>query len=184
MAKKAEKIVLVDADVIAHFIVTGEILYLTKIIAPLELMLLDNVYTEATRMSKRKLHVDNWIHTSKIRVIPFPANNPDIKKEFFKIKKENPLIGDGERACMAVAKYDKNIIASSNFKDIAAYCEQHAIDYLGTLDLLVLALEKGIFDELRCDRFISEAKRKNNARFPVGVFQITDYKQRNINFMR
>ena len=182
MGTKSKKKVLLDADVISHFIVTGEILYLTKIVYPLEIIILDNVYQETTRLSKRKLQVDNWIQSNKVSVIPFPNNN-DIKKEYFKIKKENPLIGDGERACMAVAKHNRNIIASSNFRDIASYCTANTIDYLGTLDLLVLAVEKGIFDESRCDAFIANAKRINNARFPMGVNRIADYLPRNIDFM-
>jgi len=183
MGSKSKKKILLDTDVISHFIATGEILYLTKIVSPFEIIILENVYQEATRISKRKLHVDNWIRLNKISVIPFPVDI-DVKKEYFKIKKENPLIGDGERACMAVAKYNRDIIASSNFKDIASYCIANTIDYLGTLDLLVLAVEKGIFDESRCDEFIANAKSINNARFPIGVNRIADYLSRNIDFMK
>ena len=183
MGNKPTRQILLDADVISHFIATGEILYLTKIVSPFEIIILDNVYKEATRISKRKLQVDNWIRSNKVSVVLFPDNN-DIKKEYFKIKKENPLIGDGERACMAVAKYNKNIIASSNFKDIASYCTANVIDYLGTLDLLVLAIERGVFDEFRCNAFIANAKTINNARFPMGVNRIADYLPRNIDFMK
>lgn len=183
MVRKANKKVLLDADVISHFIATGEILCLVEIVDPFELVVLEHVYREATRLECRKLQVDNWIRFNNISIISFPEKNNDIKKEFFKIKKDNPLIGDGERACMAVAKYDKNVIASSNFKDIAKYCTDNFIDYLGTLDLLVLALKKGVFDECRCDAFIANAKRINHARFPAGVNRIADYESRNIDFM-
>lgn len=181
MRNKIKRKILIDSDVISHFIVTCEIIYLPKIVAPYEIVILDNVYIEATKISMRKLQVDNWIRLNCISIIPFPTDQ-DIKKEYFKIKKNNPLIGDGERACMAVAKYHKDIIASSNFKDIAKYCAENKIDYLGTLDLLVLAIEKDIFDEARCDAFIANAISINNARFPVN--QIVDYIHRNIDFMK
>lgn len=107
-----------DCDIISHFIATGEIIYLSKILSPLEIVLLENVYIEATKIKKRKMEVDN------------------------------------------------------------------SIDFLGTLDLLLLAIEKGIFDKTRCDEFIAKAKSINNARFPVGVNQISDYIPRNIDFMK
>lgn len=183
MGDRKKRRVLLDCDIISHFIATGEIIYLSKILSPLEIVLLENVYIEATKIKKRKMEVDNWICFNKIPIIEFPSNH-EVKKEYFKIKKENPLIGDGERACMAVAKFNENIIASSNFKDIAKYCTEYSIDFLGTLDLLLLAIEKGIFDKTRCDEFIAKAKSINNARFPVGVNQISDYIPRNIDFMK
>ncbi len=183
MGKKQNRIILLDADVISHFIVTNEILHLKTILTPHELVILDTVYHEATKLPKRKIIVDNWIGGSKISVLPFPANG-DIRKEYFSIKKANPLIGEGERACMAVAKYDKNIIASSNFRDIIPYCKANSIDFLGTLDILILALEKGIFDEQRCNHFIINARNINHARFPLYVNNIGDYIPGNLNFMK
>src|SRR5690554_1097591 len=98
-------IILTDADVISHFIAAGELIELPNILKPHAVTILDNVYKEVARIKSRKEYLDNVVHFFKtIKVIPFPINNMDIKKEYALIKKNNPLIGDGERACMAVAK--------------------------------------------------------------------------------
>jgi len=179
---KEVKIILLDADVISHFIACGELEFLPKILEPHKLVILDNVYKEISRINMRKLFLDAEIKkNNNISVMPFPKDNMDIKREFARIKRENALIGEGERACMAVARFDKNVIASSNFRDIVPYCEKYKILYLGTLDILTVALMKGIFDEKRCDSFIVTAKEKNNARFPNG--SISDYKACDLSFI-
>ena len=169
MSKDA-KIILIDADVISHFIACSEIIYLPKILEPHKIVILENVYSEVARIHSRKTILDNLLATVRnIRKEPFPITNLDIKKEYALIKKNHPLIGDGERACMAVAKYTKNVVASSNFRDIVPYCQANKILYLGTLDILTVALNKGIFDSDRCNLFIDTARKKNNAKFPAHV---------------
>lgn len=183
MSKDA-KLILIDADVISHFIACSEILFLPKILEPHKIVILENVYTEVARIHSRKVILDNLLQTVKnITKQPFPFQNLEIKKEYALIKKNNPLIGDGERACMAVAKYTKDVVASSNFRDIVPYCRVNHILYLGTLDILVIALRKNIFDEERCNRFIETARNKNNAKFPSVVKAIGDYKPSEICFI-
>ena len=63
--------------------------------------------------------------------------------EYYRLKKENPRFGEGERACMAIARFDKEVIASSNFRDVATYCQEHNIEYIGVMDILTIA--KGYF---------------------------------------
>ncbi len=181
---KSAKIILVDADVISHFISCGELLLLHKILEPHTIVIPDIVYKEITRIPSRKNTLDNVINlTKKITIMPFPDDSFEIKMEFALIKKNNPLIGDGERACMAIAKYNKNIIASSNFRDIVPYCQANNIFYLGTLDILYIALKNNIFDNVRCDLFISTAKTKNNAKFPHGITSITQYIPKDLSFL-
>lgn len=178
------KIILLDADVISHFIACSELLFLHKILEPHPIIILENVYKEVARIPSRKLVLDNLLNSVRnVSVIPFPIENMDIKKEYALIKKNTPLIGDGERVCMAVAKYNKNIIASSNFRDIVPYCKANGILFLGTLDILTIASNKGVFDVLRCNLFIKTAKLINNARFPSGVDTITDYKSSDLSFV-
>ena len=95
----------------------------------------------------------------------------NVKKEFYRIKKEDGLKDRGERACMAMAKYGKEVIASSNFSDIKSYCDANGIEYLGCLDILFIAMQKGLMTEAECDAFISKAKTLNHARFPVNVMK-------------
>lgn len=48
------------------------------------------------------------------------------------------------------------------------YCEQNKIEYIGTMDVLMIAIGKGIWTDVECNKFISEAIRINSARFPCG----------------
>ena len=50
------KVILVDADVISHFIATDHIYELNEILSPHQLYIVDNVYKEAT-LVKRQLQV-------------------------------------------------------------------------------------------------------------------------------
>ena len=158
------KLILVDADVVSHFICASEILSLPKIFT-LPIKLLDKVYAELARWPSRKREVDNLVNFKLIEVIPFPENNPEIVKEFFYI--QNVLDkGVGESACMAVARHTKDVLASSNLKDIKRYCEMHEITYLTTMDFLCHALTTGLFDQARCDAFIQAVIDKGN-KLPV-----------------
>ncbi len=183
MSKK-RKLILIDADVISHFIACGEILFLPVIFNPHQLIILDIVYGEIARISSRRQILDQLLSSVKnITLAAFPEANVEIKREYALIKRNNPLIGDGERACMAVAKFRKDVIASSNFRDIVPYCKNNGIHYLGTLDILLIAFRRGVFDEDRCNRFINTARKVNHARFPFSVEKITDYHARDLSFM-
>lgn len=162
------KLILVDADVVSHFICAGEILMLPKIFK-LPIKLLDKVYAELARWPSRKQEVDNLVNFKLIEVIPFPENNSEIVKEFFYI--QNVLDkGVGESACMAVARHTKDVLASSNLRDIKHYCEMHKITYLTTMDFLCHALATGLFDQTRCDAFILAVLSKGN-KLPVKLMQ-------------
>ena len=168
------KIVLVDTDVISHFIATGNISRLAEIFKPNELFVVDIVYEEACRHpwdADRKAKVDAWLSSIKKKPIAFPFHVENVKKEFYRIKKENGLTDMGERACMAMAKYGKEVIASSNFSDIKSYCDANDIEYLGCLDILYIAMQKGLITEAECDAFISDAMALNHARFPVSAMK-------------
>lgn len=125
--KKNERLILIDADVLSHFISGGQITLLPHIF-PYPIKILDKVYSEISRMPGRKTEVDNLLNFKLIEQIPFPEDNPDIRKEYHYIKKKL-FKGDGESACLAVVRFSKDILASSNLKDIASYCELHQITY-------------------------------------------------------
>lgn len=174
MAKN--KVLLIDADVISHFIATGRIDTLTAILAPHAVYVVDNVYKEATWHPtdfQRKAKVDAWMTRCKVSRIGFPYTNDHVKKEFFRLKKESPLLGEGERACMSMARFGHEVVASSNFRDVADYCDAFGIEYIGTLDILAIALNKGIYTQEDCNNFIADAVSLNKARFPVS--DITHY---------
>ena len=63
---------------------------------------------------------------------------------------------------MAVAKFRKEYIASSNIKDIKDYCDQHSIIYYTTMDVLEIAITNHVLTEMECENFISEVKSKGS----------------------
>lgn len=177
------KIILLDSDVISHFIANNCLADLPAILAPHHCMVVDYVYAEIARSPFRKAVLDGIIASGAIQLMQFPNADLAIKLEFAQIKKRNYLIGDGERACMAIAKHSNDIVASSNFRDIAPYCQLHGIYYLGTLDILTIAASNGIFDEAKCDSFIQNAITYNKARFPKGITQIRYYTPPDLSFV-
>lgn len=72
---------------------------------------------------------------------------------------------------MAVARFRKNYIASSNLKDIKDYCKTHDIRYYTTMDVLAEAMNMGVMTEEECDHFIQEVKSKNS-RLPFNTMKI------------
>ena len=140
------KVILVDADVISHFIATDHIYELNEILSPHQLYIVDNVYKEATYHpsdKERKNKIDEWLKKSKACRISFPKLNRKIMAEFFKLKRDYKLLGDGECACMAMARFEQEAIASSNFRDVAPYCEANGIQYIGVLGHSFNCKEKG-----------------------------------------
>ncbi|WP_144607489.1 hypothetical protein [Algoriphagus algorifonticola] len=175
--KKNEKIILIDADVLSHFISGGQITLLPHIF-PYPIKILDKVYAEISRMPGRKTEVDNLLNFKLIEQIPFPEDQPEIKKEYLHIKKLM-FKGDGESACLAVVRYSKDILASSNLKDIASYCKLHQITYLTTMDFLCQAVKKGQLTESDCDDFIQRVL-KAGSRLPVKKWE--EYGCRELKF--
>ena len=171
------KLILLDADVISHFITAGEVLFLPKIFAPLPVRILDKVYEELEQWRERKAQVDNLVNMNLMTIMPFPNDNPAIVREFLHIQKLM-LRGKGESACMAVTRYTNDILASSNLKDIKRYCEMHKILYLTTMDFLCQARVTGLFDEARCNAFI-QAVRAKNQKLPVS--QMSEFTCRDLS---
>jgi predicted nucleic acid-binding protein len=153
--------ILLDSDVIRHFISGGKILELQKIY-PNQFVMLDKVKEELCRSKKIEIIVNNLISTTKLPIIPMPKDI-QIIKEYANLKKR---LGEGESACLAVAKFQKQFIASSNLKDIKTYCLNNEITYLTTMDILLEGYNKGIFDEADCDYFIYNVKSKGS-KLPV-----------------
>ena len=130
------KVILVDADVISHFIATDHIYELNEILSPHQLYIVDNVYKEATYHpsdKERKNKIDEWLKKSKACRISFPKLNRKIMAEFFKLKRDYKLLGDGECACMAMARFDQEAIASSNFRDVAFLQETTTLIYFRSI---------------------------------------------------
>lgn len=170
MAKTNLKDILIDADVVSHFITGGQILILHKIF-PNKIYILDKVYDELIRLRSKKVEVENLLNFRIVTKIPFPNDKPEILKEYLHIKKMM-FKGDGESACLAYVRYTNNIIGSSNLKDVKHYCTMHSIELLTTMDFLCAALNKGMLTEEDCDNFIF---RVLSAGSKLPVTKISDY---------
>lgn len=170
MAKKNTKKILLDCDVIIHFIKGGQQLLLPQIF-PNSFVILDKVLSELDKRKTNFQALENFIHWCRIDIMKMPST-PEIIKEYAALKK---VVGEGEAACMAVAKYTKDYIASSNLRDIKKFCEEHEIVYLTTMDILLEAFENGLLTESECDLFIYEVKSKGS-KLIYGLDTIVEYK--------
>jgi len=83
----------------------------------------------------------------------------DAVKEYAELIK---IVGDGEAACMALAKTNKDYIASSNLSDIYEYCKKNNIVIKTTFEILYNAIIGGILTCEECDNFIKIVRQKGN----------------------
>ncbi len=174
MPQKKGKAILIDADVVSHFISGGQIFLLPQVFES-QVYILDKVYAELEMWKSKKKQVDNLINMNLIKRIDFPNERHEIVKEYYRIK--NKLFkGDGESACMAVARYSDRIIASSNLKDIKDYCEEFDLQYLTTMDFICKAYRTNMLTEDECNKFINNVL-KAGSKLPVTNMKDWDCKE-------
>src|SRR5690242_13796261 len=108
MMANSERDILIDADVVSHFVTAGKSLFLKKIFPNNTIYILDKVHAELQQWPSRALLTEVSILISKkiIKLINFPDENPEIVKEYAWIK-TMLFKGEGESACLAVARYNK-----------------------------------------------------------------------------
>jgi len=130
--------ILLDADVISHFIKGGQHLILPRLY-PNQLVIL-NIVKKELKNSKNvsfKTQVDNFLKIKGVEQKDFPEDFK-VKKEYARLQKELRL-HEGESACLAFARFNENyIVASSNLSDIVEYCRENSIIYLPTMDILLV----------------------------------------------
>lgn len=179
--EKTKRIILADADVISHFITAGEDESIHLIFPNNPTHILDKVHAELQNWKTVNVGfvIADMLKKKRVKLMDFPEDNEEIKKEYFWIKKMQ-FKGDGESACLAVARYNNNILASSNLKDIKSYCNLHKIDYLTTMDFLCHAVATAVFDEPRCDAFLEKVL---NAGGKLPVRRMQDYNCKEIVFL-
>jgi len=149
--------ILLDCDVIIHFLKGEKILELPQIF-PGRFILLDKVYKELLKRNSNVLAIGVFLAQTGIPVLAMPSDNV-IAKEYFSLKK---IMDDGEAACLSVAKHCKEYVASSNITQIEKYCRDNDIVFYTTMDLLLEAEQKGIMTEPECDVFIGKVKSKSS----------------------
>lgn len=162
-----DKKILLDADVIRHFIKGQGFHYLVKTY-PHQLILLDIVKDELFRSKHLFQVLNNMLAMFDIEQLRFPDEQKNVVEEYAHLLAQG--FGEGESACMAVARFNSYFIASSNLKDIKQYCEAHNITYLTTMMILVEAKNKGIITDDECNSFISMVKAKGS-KLPTNTIQ-------------
>jgi hypothetical protein len=152
-----KKLIVFDADVIIHFDKADRLYDLRQIFPSNKKFILDKVLNELKTNSLRQA-IDHLITFNVLEVQPFP-NDKNIIIEYARLNKTR---GAGESACMAYCKYTKNIIASSNLKDIKQYCTEHEIQYLTTMDFVYEAFKAGTWNNQDCEDFVKDVLTKGS----------------------
>ncbi len=156
------KRILLDADVLSHFMTSGNCHLLHRIFTNKKVVL-SIVAKEIRRHPTLRGQLDWLIKAGEIEEIQMP-NSSSVLLEFASLSKSKGL---GESACMAVARFDPSVIASNNFRDVRDYCELHQISYLSTMDMIYEGYRSGIMDLATCDYMIYNLiTLKNPARLP------------------
>lgn len=169
MEHKKTKIVL-DADVIIHFIEADNFSLLPDIFPEYEYIILDVVYSELSKNSKTRNFIDNYLrYFSKLRNETF-APKGESMKEYFSLQR---TLGKGESACMIYCRDNQDVLGSSNLRDIKDYCSENNITYLTTLDFLYYAYCRKKMTEQECKEFM-QAVNDSGSKLPV--IDITQYK--------
>ncbi|WP_439490634.1 hypothetical protein [Algoriphagus sp.] len=118
--------------------------------------MLDIVLSELKENRTIRNNIDSILFFSGIQELQFPTtSNPKLLHEFLTLKKETKA-DDGESACLVYCKHHSDIIASSNTKDIKPYCEKHGMAYLTTLDILCVAVHKGLLTDTEANQLIKK----------------------------
>jgi predicted nucleic acid-binding protein len=153
------KIVL-DADVIIHFIKAGQLSLLPDIFPEYEYLILDVVYNEVTVNKASKIQIDRTIQffSKRISNVKFDPQGAS-RMEYAKLL---ATLGRGESACMVYCRDHQDVLGSSNLRDIREYCLAHQITYLTTIDFLYYAFVRGKLSKSECDEFIQEVISKGS----------------------
>lgn len=153
MSEKKKVKVVLDADVIIHFAKAGKLYELPSILPEFQFVVLDVVKME---LSTIILSILNKMMTRDKTLIEaqFGCTQVEIK-EFARLTASDGLgLGRGESACMVYCLYHKDVLGSSNLKDIHNYCEEKGITYLTTLDFLYYAIQRGKMTKAEAESFV------------------------------
>ena len=155
------KIVL-DADVIIHFVKAGQFSLLLDIFPEYQYIILDVVYDEVTVNKATKTQIDNTLNflSARIANVTFAPKGKS-RLEYARLR-STLLLGKGESACMVYCRDNQDVLGSSNLKDIKEYCSQNQITYLTTLDFLYYAYIRKKMSKVEIDAFIKDVRAKGS----------------------
>lgn len=155
------KIVL-DADVIIHFVKAGQFCLLLDIFPEYQYLILDVVYNEVTVNRATKTQIDNTIKFFGNRIVSVKFNPKGESRHEYARLRSSMLLGKGESACMVYCRDNQDVLGSSNLKDIKEYCKQNQITYLTTLDFLYYAFARKKMTKKDVDTFVADVISKGS----------------------
>lgn len=168
MAYGKTKIVL-DADVIIHFMEADCFSLLPDIFPEYEYLILDVVYNEISKNPETKIFIDNNLrYLPKLKKESFLPKGESMK-EFFSLQR---TLGKGESACMIYCKDNRDVLGSSNIRDVKEYCSQNNITFLTTLDFLYYAYCRKKMSKEACTEFMLAVKKAGSK---IPATDITQY---------
>lgn len=146
------KIVLINADILSHFF-TSELIELLRKLFGDNLYLLDVAEEELCRKRGTvfQAQISNLKRLGLLKKYVFPTDNALIAKEYFRLKK---TFSNGESACLSIAKHTYDFIVNTNSDNVKVFCIENRIEYLSTMDILLLAYNNEIISEANCDYYI------------------------------
>lgn len=152
--EKKTKIVL-DSDVIIHFAKGRRLKELPGILPEYQFLLLNVVKLELSEMILSILN--NMVKKDKTLKEAVFGESDSEKREYSRLISSKELgFGRGESACMVYCLYHKDVLGSSNIKDIQKYCNEKGITYLTTIDFLYFAIKRGKMTKEEANTFISQ----------------------------
>lgn len=160
------KIVL-DADVIIHFVKAGQFSLLLDIFPEFQYLILDVVYDEVTVNRITKTQIDNTLKffPNRISSVKFDPKG-ESRFEYARLRSS---LGKGESACMVYCRDNQDVLGSSNLKDIKEYCANNLITYLTTVDFLYYAFIRKKMTKEDVNAFITEVIAKGSKLPPVDI---------------
>ncbi len=163
--------VVLDSDVIIHFIKGGCLNLLPQILPTYSFIILDIVYDRELAASHRIILQNIVTHLNTISIVHWEPGREE-RQEFIRLQKQ---FGLGESAAMAYCNNHNDVLASSNLKDIVDYCDTNSITYFTTMDFLYQAMFNNIMSEQECDEFIASVVAQDSK---LPVTKMSDYKPR------
>ena len=164
-----EKKIVLDGDVISHFI-KGELINMLPVFYPGQLIILDIVKEEVYRRKNWKSILEPLLIFGEIEEIEFPSDIVYMREYAFLISVKGQGLGRGESSCMVYCRYNKNVLVSSNLRDIKRYCSLHGIEYVTTMDIILDCYERNLLTSEDCDNFIEKVLNRGS-KLPFKTFR-------------
>ena len=170
------KEIFIDTDCISAFLWVENESLLEKLY-PGRIVMPRPVYEEMNRpnLAWMKLRIDSMVENGSLRIVEL--NDGTEEFELYYKMTENPdaghaVIGNGEASAIALAKTQKGIVASNNFRDILGYIKEYSLDYTTTADILVDAYNRNVIDEDQGNKIWNDMLKKRRR---IGAKSFSEY---------